>query len=113
MSSLFTKARWIPEPYRFSFDKVNGRLIVADVWQYNVEEVDIVTAGGNYGWRIKEGSFLFDPDGTTPDKDSVVTDNSPGSPAGLIVLQHDHSEGMAIVGGFVYHGEAIPELHGK
>ena len=50
-------------PYQFSFDHTTGDLIVADVGQGLVEEIDIVTKGGNYGWRLKEGSFLFDPNG--------------------------------------------------
>ena len=50
-------------PFRFSFDKLSGMLIVADVGQDRVEEIDIVRKGGNYGWRLKEGDFLFDPEG--------------------------------------------------
>jgi glucose/arabinose dehydrogenase len=100
-------------PYRFSFDKATGRLIANDVGQISVEEVDVVTKGGNYGWHVKEGSFLFDPLDTT--KQGVVTANSPGSPAGLIdpVAQYDHDEGEATIGGFVYHGTKIPQLQGK
>ena len=48
-------------PFRFSFDAPSDRLIVGDVGQNNVEEVDFVEAGKNYGWNRKEGSFLFDP----------------------------------------------------
>lgn len=47
-------------PYRFSFDTLNGQLIVADVGQGTVEEIDRVVAGGNFGWAVKEGDFLFD-----------------------------------------------------
>jgi glucose/arabinose dehydrogenase len=48
-------------PYRFSFDRVTGKLYVGDVGQNDVEEIDIVSSGGNYGWRLKKGSFFFDP----------------------------------------------------
>src|SRR5689334_2245953 len=37
-------------PFRFSFDRATGQLYVGDVGQDEREEVDIVTAGGNYGW---------------------------------------------------------------
>ena len=47
-------------PYRFAFDRANGDLILADVGQNNIEEIDRVTIGGNYGWAVKEGDFLFD-----------------------------------------------------
>ncbi|MGI8890680.1 MAG: PQQ-dependent sugar dehydrogenase, partial [Chthoniobacterales bacterium] len=43
-------------PFRFSFDSVTGQLLAGDVGQGNVEEVDIVTSGKNYGWNRKEGS---------------------------------------------------------
>jgi glucose/arabinose dehydrogenase len=103
-------------PYRMSFDNRSGRLIVADVGQDNIEEVDIIRKGGNFGWHRKEGTFLFDPD--TGD---VSLDPSPDP--GLInpVVEYDHNpseplrvdEYEAIVGGFVYRGSKIPELRGK
>jgi glucose/arabinose dehydrogenase len=97
-------------PFRFSFDSASGDLIVADVGQNHIEEVDIVTNGGNYGWRLKEGTFVFDPNGGSP---GFVTDDP--SPPGLIdpVAQYDHGDGLSAIGGFVYHGSAIPELQGK
>jgi glucose/arabinose dehydrogenase len=95
-------------PYRFSF-AADGRLVVADVGQNNIEEIDIVEAGKNYGWNLKEGTFLFDP------ATGNIGANSPGSPGGLVdpVAEYDHDEGIAIVGGFVYRGSLIPGLQGK
>ena len=101
-------------PFKFSFDKPTGRLVLADVGQNNVEEVDLVNKGGNYGWAVKEGTFLFNRTGSTAG--TVNPNNSPGSPAGLIdpVLEYDHvSGGSAIIGGFVYHGSLLPQLDGK
>jgi glucose/arabinose dehydrogenase len=99
-------------PFRISVDAPTGTIWAGDVGQNDIEEIDIVVAGGNYGWRIKEGSFLFDPNGDDP---GFVTDRSPGEPAGLIdpVAEYDHDEGIAVVGGFVYRGEAIPQLDGR
>jgi glucose/arabinose dehydrogenase len=99
-------------PFRFSFDSVTGELIVGDVGQNHIEEIDVVTKGGNFGWRVKEGTFLFDPNGDEP---GFVTANSPGEPPGLIdpLAQYDHDEGIAVVGGFVYRGTAIPALRGN
>lgn len=102
-------------PYRFSFDTLNGDLIVADVGQNSIEEIDRVTLGGNYGWAVKEGTFLFNRSTGT------VGANSPGSPAGLVdpisgtlgTLEYDHGDGISITGGFVYRGSAIPALFGK
>ncbi len=85
-------------PWRFSFDSATGQLWLGDVGQDAYEEVDIVQAGGNYGWRCREGAHDFDTTGLCP--------------PGLIdpVIEYDHNEGSSITGGFVYSGSAIPEL---
>ncbi|HEV2687059.1 MAG TPA: PQQ-dependent sugar dehydrogenase [Bryobacteraceae bacterium] len=96
-------------PYKFSFDPATGKLLEADAGQNNVEEVNSITTGGNFGWAVKEGTFLFDR------STGNVGANSPGSPAGLIdpIAEYDHNAGTAVVGGFVYHGSLIPQLDGK
>jgi glucose/arabinose dehydrogenase/plastocyanin len=112
-------------PYRFCFDFVTGDLIHADVGQNNVEEIDRIVLGGNYGWAIKEGDFLFNrtnsPSGAAGTIGNPPGNRSPGSPPGLIdpisgpmgTLEYDHNEGISITGGFVYRGKAMPELYGK
>ena len=84
-------------------------MIVADVGQNNIEEIDIVYLGGNYGWNLKEGSFWFDPD--TGD----VFDDLANIGVELIdpVAEYDHDDGISIIGGYVYRGQEIPELFGK
>ena len=102
-------------PYRFSFDARGGHLVLADVGQNNVEEVDIVRSGGNYGWHRKEGTFLFDPV-----SGNVSLDANPDPNLIDPVAEYDHFEAqankitrIAIVGGFVYRGSKIPALAGK
>jgi len=100
-------------PFRFSFDSVSGSLFAADVGQNDIEEINVVETGGkNFGWRWKEGTFFFDPNGADP---GFVTNTDPGAPAGLIdpIAQYDHDEGLAIIGGFVYRGGRIPPLQGR
>ncbi len=99
-------------PFRFSFDRHTGDLIAADVGQNDIEEVDVVTSGGNYGWPIKEGSFLFDQNGSDP---GFTTEFSPGVPAGLIdpIAEYDHDEGISVTGGFVYRGARVKQLQGS
>ena len=91
-------------PFRFSFDRLSGMLVVADVGQNLVEEVDIVRKGLNYGWNIKEGDFLFDPEGQEI--------GLPFEDPGLIdpVAQYDHDDGISVIGGHMYYGTQIPEL---
>ena len=64
-------------PYRFAFDRTNGDLILADVGQNNIEEIDRVMIGGNYGWAVKEGDFLFNR--TDPGAGTIGV-RSPGRP---------------------------------
>ena len=88
-------------PWRFSFDKTTKRLFVADVGQDAWEEVDIVTKGGNFGWNIMEGKHCYPPGANC-------------SQTGLIlpIAEYSHSEGIAVIGGYVYRGGAIPALKG-
>ena len=98
--------------WRASFDSGrNPALMVADVGQNDIEEVDIVHAGGNYGWRIKDGSYCFHDNGI---QSGFVTDAEFGGVPQVIdpVAQYDHDEGLSITGGFVYRGKAIRALRG-
>jgi glucose/arabinose dehydrogenase len=76
--------------WRISFDQ-NGDLYIADVGQSAREEVNFQPfdspGGDNYGWDLAEGTL-----GNPP----------PGSK--LPVFEYDHSQGVAITGGYVYHG---------
>jgi hypothetical protein len=98
-------------PYRFSFDSEAKHLYVGDVGQNDIEEVDIVVRGGNYGWRLKEGGFFFQPNGTGA---GYVTKIGPGVPATLVdpVAQYDHDEGLSVIGGYVAHSPSLRRLHG-
>lgn len=95
-------------PYRFSFDREGtNELIVADVGQNLLEELDIIEPGGNYGWVLKEGSACFDPE--VPETPLPACDD-----ADLIdpFAEYGHDDGLAIIGGYVYRGDLVPELEG-
>ena len=102
-------------PFRFSFDTESGDLLVGDVGLNDIEEVDVVVKGGNYGWRIKEGSVCFDPNGVDSGF-AFDQDPCPNEPPGLSdpIAQYDtHQEGHAVIGGFVYRGSEIQTLRGR
>lgn len=105
-----TYAYGFRNPFRFSFDSQTGALVLADVGQNAIEEVNLVQAGGNYGWGLKEGSFRFDPNGTGA---GFVTDEAVSGDFKDPVVQYDHDEGTAIIGGYVYRGNTITDLQGK
>jgi glucose/arabinose dehydrogenase len=89
-------------PWRWSFDRVGGQLWLGDVGSHSREEVDKVVKGGNYGWRCKEGTA-----------DTSLTCGTPTSPLLPPVAEYVHPTGLAVTGGFVYHGTAIPNLVGQ
>jgi len=93
-------------PWRYSFDRQTGDLVIADVGQGDYEEVNVQPAssagGENYGWPIMEGLHCF------PSFNNCVSN-------GLIlpVAEYDHSSGgCSITGGYVYHGSQYPQLDG-
>ncbi|NDC39494.1 MAG: glucose sorbosone dehydrogenase, partial [Proteobacteria bacterium] len=88
-------------PFRMSFDLVTQRLWVGDVGQSAREEIDIVKAGGNYGWNKMEGSLCYPP--------GVRCDSGKFNPP---VIDYRRSVGQSVIGGFVYRGSAIPSMVG-
>ncbi|MHA2620614.1 MAG: PQQ-dependent sugar dehydrogenase [bacterium JZ-2024 1] len=89
-------------PWRFSFDRANGRLFVGDVGQNAREEIDIVRRGKNYGWRIMEGSICTP--GINPHCDPQGLE--------LPILDYPRDQGISVTGGYVYRGQRQPDLCG-
>jgi len=87
-------------PWRWSFDRADGKLWVADVGQNSWEEVDLITAPGNFGWNVKEGSHCYQS--TQCDNPSYIDP----------VVEYSHDQGCSITGGYVYRGSAISSLQG-
>lgn len=90
-------------PFRFSFDRATGRLWAGDVGQVSREEIDLIEAGGNYGWRVYEGDLPYD--------DSANT--LPLSAFTFPVLDYDRAAGRSVIGGYVYRGTRVPSLQGR
>lgn len=99
-------------PYTYSFDSLTGDLYLGDAGQNNIEEVDLIVKGGNYGWNDKEGSFWFDS--VTANIGKVVTGPVRPVPLDLFdpIAEYDHADGSVVVGGYVYRGSQIPALWG-
>ena len=89
-------------PWRFSFDAQTNELWTGDVGQNRAEEIDIITKGGNYGWRTMEGFSCFNP-ASGCNQDGLI----------LPILEYTHTNGdRSVTGGFVYRGTEISELQG-
>jgi len=85
-------------PWRMSFDRLTGQLLAGDVGQGNREEVSIITLGGNYGWRVMEGTRC-----------NIASDPLPcNSPAFTPpAFEYTHGGGRcAVTGGYIYRGTA-------
>jgi len=91
-------------PWRFSFDRANGNLVIGDVGQDAVEEIDFERAGrargANFGWRPWEGRRRnFD-------------ERAPG--AVFPVITHTHDSGFcSITGGYIVRDRSVPSLYGR
>jgi glucose/arabinose dehydrogenase len=101
-------SRGLRNPWRWSFDRVNGTLWIGDVGQGRYEELDRGTPaqgygrGANYGWRVLEGTECY-----------LVRTGCSRTAKTPPVLQYSHAGGAcAVTGGFAYHGTASPALAG-
>lgn len=89
-------------PWRWSFDSQTGALWAGDVGQGAWEEIDVITLGSNYGWKIREGAHCRPP--TSGCTTTGLTDP---------ITEYDRNQGRSVSGGFVYRGTALPELQGQ
>ena len=100
------EARWeiyaygLRNPWRMAFDPATGLLWTGDVGQNRWEEVDVIVAGGNYGWAAREGVECF-----AAAECAVASEELP-------VWVYGRDEGCSISGGVVYRGDGIPGLAG-
>ena len=91
-------------PWRFSFDRLSGELLIADIGEDTLEEINIQTfdstGGEDYGWSRMGGTQCFE--------------SGPCDPTGLSlpIAEYGHAEGCAVTGGYVYRGQLHETLHG-
>jgi glucose/arabinose dehydrogenase len=102
-------------PWRLSWEPAGDRrLLVSDVGYGRYEELDVVVAGSNYGWRIREGRHCLDVAQPLAETTDCAPTGPRGEPLVEPVLEYSHKDvGVAIVGGYVYRGSAIPALSGR
>ncbi|WP_198673762.1 starch-binding protein [Algibacillus agarilyticus] len=97
-------------PWRFSFDsEAPYTLWETEIGQAGFEEINIITAGGNYGWPICEGLNHRGNDGGDPNNTRTCSGDLIAPVGGY---SHD-SGSVSIIGGFVYRGTSLPALSGR
>jgi len=117
-------ATGLRNPWRFSFDRENGDLWIADVGQNEMEEInrlrseaggaggdagaggDVGGRGANFGWDLFEGDLPFDDADPAPGAASEGPFVEP-------LFTYGRDQGCSVTGGVVYRGTAIPELTGR
>jgi glucose/arabinose dehydrogenase len=91
-------------PWRFSFDRATGALLIGDVGQNTQEEIDFVPAericGNNFGWSAFEGTHRLNEDQTAPN-------------AVAPILTYGRDEGCSVTGGYVVRDRSLPALFGR
>ncbi len=87
--------------WRFAFDRKTGACWAADVGQNLYEEINLLVAGGNYGWSVREALHPFGAKGVGVKKDLIDP-----------IWEYHHDVGKSITGGGVYRGKLLPELDG-
>jgi hypothetical protein len=102
--------------HRLSWD-TDGTMFACDIGMNQIEEVNIVRNGENYGWMKREGYFA-----AGRFRGGALNELYPLPPEILDgrakdgftypVVVYDHDEGRAITDGFAYHGR-IESLKGK
>jgi len=104
--------------HRLSWDMSDGAMFALDIGMDNIEEINIVRNGGNYGWMKREGHWengIVRPGGALDQLFPLPADVLDGRSKDEFIYPvaiYDHDEGVAISGGFAYNGK-IPALSGK
>jgi glucose/arabinose dehydrogenase len=98
-------------PFRDSFDRATGRMMIGDVGQDTREEVDVQQptnpgGGENYGWRDREG-FIQNPAFAT-----ATPTPTPNPPRVDPIIDYPHSIGRTVIGGYIYRGAQFPASQG-
>lgn len=100
-------------PWRINFDALNGDLYIADVGEWQREEVNYLpggTPGGaNFGWHCYEGNVNY-----AAQHPEIASTCNANTQYVFPVHEYNHSQGeCSIIGGLVYRGEAYPSLYGR
>ncbi|MGH3709489.1 MAG: PQQ-dependent sugar dehydrogenase [Pseudonocardiaceae bacterium] len=110
------------DPYRFSWDPAeHNRMLLGNMGEHTIESIYQVQAGDNFGWSKREGPFVFKPEDRCHVYPVPEHDEQHGYTYPVIAYGHHpppgwpcgRDSGHAVIGGFVYRSDKVPELRGK
>jgi glucose/arabinose dehydrogenase len=97
-------------PHRITWTK-SGKMLASNIGQHNIEELNLILPGHDYGWPTREGSFVINLPESTRKLYALPADAA--DHMDYPVAEYDHDEGNAIIGGYDYWGSTVPQLVGK
>ena len=106
-------------PWRFSFDSMNGDIFIGDVGQDLWEEIDYIKSGvggTNFGWNIMEGNHCYLDSTCVSDQYTNPIFEYPSDAnymKSLVGRKQTNVFGCSVTGGYVYRGKKINSLYGK
>ncbi|MGB6219490.1 PQQ-dependent sugar dehydrogenase [Haloferula sp.] len=108
-------AAGLRNPWRMSFDPLNGDLWCGDVGQGAREEINLIEGGANYEWAYREGTlngvkWNQRPSGWTPNQQPGAGPNR--GPRWEYSRGSGEFQGTSVTGGVVYRGNNVPALNG-
>ncbi|MGQ0483261.1 MAG: PQQ-dependent sugar dehydrogenase [Pseudonocardia sp.] len=115
-------ASGLRDPYRFSWDPAEDhRMLLGSMGENRVESIYDVRPGDNFGWSEREGPFVVRLGESCEVYPLPATDAGKGFTYPLAAYSHRPARGVgpcddtghAVIGGFVYRGDALPELRGR
>lgn len=92
-------AHGLRNAWRCSFDRQTGTLWCGDVGQDEIEEIDVIERGGNYGWDLREGTHVY-------------RRGEPEGPLSEPITEYGHDQGQSVTGGYVYRGTRLSDFRG-
>jgi glucose/arabinose dehydrogenase/mono/diheme cytochrome c family protein len=98
-------------PHRITWTR-DGRMLASNIGQANIESLNMILPGRDYGWPIREGTFLINTYGNINKAHELPADDNTFKIM-YPVAEYDHDEGKAISGGYEYTGSKVKDLKGK
>ena len=98
-------------PHRITWTR-SGKMLSSNIGQHQIEELNLILPGHDYGWPLREGSFVIYLKESTRRLYPLPVDDEANN-FDYPVAEYDHDEGNAIIGGYEYWGSTIPKLKGK